>query len=485
MEQEHNEQTLAKQLADKLRVSHSSRPVPLTGSIYYDKATKYYYMLAPSEDYIPVSRSDLAGQLVSSGMDPKIPKGGWLSPVEEYILKLQRDNHVDFVGALAGHSRGFLDMGGTRCLIITQPTFIKPAPGDWSMLRGVLERMFGATQWKHVLGWIKVALDMFHGRLWHAGQALVICGPAGAGKNLFGLILQQLFGGRMPGKPYKFMTGRTDFNADFFASELLTIEDEAESTSIQARRAFGSAIKMMTVNQVQWLHPKGKTALSVTVLQRLLVSLNNDPERLLVLPPIEPDIEDKIILLRVEKHPMPMETSTPAGMAAFWSALTAQLPAFVHFLHEWQVPLDMREPRFGVRHYHHPELLASLHVLSPEQRLLELIDDFVFSPVCLDGSWTGRSTAMDRLLKSHRDSRCAREAEKLLPSLMSCGKYLGRLERLYPRRVSQRTLNGNVEWTVLAPTAANGRASDPTVSLALMERLRAARAARNDEGAAS
>jgi hypothetical protein len=89
------------------------------------------------------------------------------------------------------------------------------------------------------------------------------------------------------------MSGRTDFNGDLFKSELLTIEDEAENPNIQARRAMASAIKMMTVNEFQSLHAKGRQALTVVVFQRVVITLNNEPERLLVLPPMSPTLKTR------------------------------------------------------------------------------------------------------------------------------------------------------------------------------------------------
>jgi hypothetical protein len=57
----------------------------------------------------------------------------------------------------------------------------------------------------------------------------------------------------------------------------------------------------------------------------------------MILPPIDESLADKMILLRTYTHPMLMETETPEGRAAFWSALNSELPAFVHYLLGWQI----------------------------------------------------------------------------------------------------------------------------------------------------
>jgi len=427
----------------------SSVAPPVRMEVYYDKVSKYYYMRHDGH-FIPISRIALWGQLAAAGWDASVMKGESLSPADCEILRIQREHHVDFVGPIAGRKKGFVEFSGTRCLILFEPTFIQPQPGEWTLLEGVLLRMFGEEQLQYVYGWIKVALDMFRECTWIAGQALFIAGPAGAGKNLFTELVRLIFGGRMPGKPYAFMTGRTEFNADFFGCELLTIEDEAESTDIRARRQFGARVKMVTANHIQWLHCKGKSAISMIPLWRVIASLNDDPERLLVVPPLDDDIADKIILLLVEKHKMPMPTKTPAQQRAFMAALVVELPAFLHFLVSWEIPSHLSSERYGITHYHHPRLAESLSELTPEQRLVELIDEVIF---LLPGTtvWSGRSTELARSLRN--DNTCGKEAERLLKSQNSCGIYLGRLARSNPARFSSRTLNGCTEWIINPPPA--------------------------------
>jgi hypothetical protein len=365
---------------------------------------------------------------------------GEQSDTRKVLCLIQQYQSVDFVGSFAGHVEGFTDEGGARMLVTSSPKFISPMPGNWDMLRGILERMFGDTQLPYLYGWIKLSLEMFMAQVWMAGQILVLCGEVQSGKNLVGSILQVLFGGRAPGKPYGFMTKATDFNSDFMGCELLTIEDEASTTGIQARRDFGARLKDIAVNASRRLHRKHAEALTVIPFQRLLISLNNEPERLLVLPPMDSDIEDKMMLLMVEKHEMPMPTNTPKAMAAFWAAVDAELPAFVDFLKNWEIPPNLVSNRFGITHYHHPELLDSLYELSPEEKLLQLIDEEVLglgTLANLNGEWKGRSSELDRILKASSNNAIQREARDLLPATNNCGKYLARLANRYPDRITR------------------------------------------------
>src|SRR5207248_6855214 len=129
----------------------------------------------------------------------------------------------------------------------------------------------------------------------------------------------------------------TAFNADLFAAGHLMIEDVAESTDIRKRRAFGANIKAFAVNQEQHCHGKNQQALTLTPRWRVSITLNDEPERLLVLPPIDEDIHDKITLLNVTKRDMPMPTNSAAEVHGFWNVILAELPAFVHYLVEWEI----------------------------------------------------------------------------------------------------------------------------------------------------
>lgn len=123
------------------------------------------------------------------------------------------------------------------------------------------------------------------------------------------------------------MSGQTTFNADLFGAEHLMIEDEHASTDIKARRNLGSHIKALTVNETQQCHQKNCTPIILTPLWRLTISVNDEPENLMVLPPIDDSLEDKLMILRAVKQAMPMPTATNQQSQAFWSQLVQELPA--------------------------------------------------------------------------------------------------------------------------------------------------------------
>ena len=128
------------------------------------------------------------------------------------------------------------------------------------------------------------------------------------------------------------------------------------------------------------------------------ITLNDEAENLMILPPIEESLKDKIILLRANKAQMPMDTSERAGRERFWAALLAELPAFVQFLLDYAIPPELVCQRFGVTHYHHPELLEAIDGMSPETKLLAIIDTELFGGCQIHGpaqrnNWKRRSAS--------------------------------------------------------------------------------------------
>jgi hypothetical protein len=194
---------------------------------------------------------------------------------------------------------------------------------------------------------------------------------------------------------------------------------------------------------------------------RLSISVNDEPENLMILPPMsdsESDsLGDKIILLRAKHAKMPMPSETLEQRGTFWQTLMSELPAFLHFLETWDVPEKLRHPRYGMKTWQHPDLLAALDALAPETRLLSLIDEVVFPKEVTTWdtpmrghaepgpmSWGGTAEQLgaklcDSLLYGY-------EARKLLNWPNACGTYLGRLAKKHPDRVEEHRSSARREW---------------------------------------
>lgn len=397
-------------------------------------------------------------------------RGGWVRISERMAARFMKtfggkadmvdiitQQSVDFVGKLAGYTAGPQSVGPYLMLVTESPKFIAPVAGNWPLIKAFAENLFGSVQLPHVYGWLKVALQMYSRCSWRPGQAFVMCGPKNSGKNLFRKIITAMMGGRVA-DPYQFMTRGTGFNSDMFGAETLAIEDQAESTSFKARRAFAGAIKNVSVNEEQRYHRKFADPINLHPRWRLIISLNDHPERILVLPPMGTDIADKVMLFKVRPGAIPRATNTTEEFESLWRDMALELPAFVHFLtHEWTIDESIQCGRFGVTHYHDTDLLGFLQELAPEQELIDLIDAVIFGtslslpPGCKIRQlpWEGKASELERKLKS--DKVVARSVENLLKNSIRCGIYLERLRDLMPERISKRSLHGNSIWRIEPP----------------------------------
>jgi hypothetical protein len=172
---------------------------------------------------------------------------------------------------------------------------------------------------------------------------------------------------------------------------------------------------------------------------------------MLVLPPLETSIEDKMILLKAYRHELPMPTTTQEERDKFWQTMVSELPALLHFLLNWTIPDEIKGGRFGIRHFHHPELVVALRELSQEEQLQSLIDQSLF------GTGGGepmemRSEELAATLKS--DPNIGHEARQLLNFYRACGTYLARLAQSHSNRVQVHRVKGVTYWKLFPPTNA-------------------------------
>ena len=425
----------------------SSNPVDIEA--YYDPTRKSYWLADDRGEFIEVNETSLERHLRKAGFEGK-GEDELVSAIDEKIIRIQECADVLYAGPLAGHPVGVQEMCGQRILVTRAPRVLKPLEGECPTIEGLITALLDDPvhdQISILMGWLKIGYEALSNWKLRHGQALAMAGPRDCGKSLLQNLITEMLGGRSA-KPYRYMCGATDFNGDLFGAEHLMIEDEVAFTDIRARRAFGARIKDFTVNTVQSCHAKNRQALSVKPLWRLTITLNDEPENLLILPPIDESLEDKIILFKAYKRPLPMQTSTLEGYQRFMARLLAEVPAFLHLLVNYQIPERLKSERFGVTHFHHPELLASLSEMSPEMRLLGVIDAHLGEGDGPAGRWTGTASELERMLY---ESKGAHEARRLLDWNNATGTYLGRLAKKMPHRVSQERTNSSRIWHINPP----------------------------------
>ena len=391
----------------------------LEGIFYDAKTGKYYY---PNQDgWVEMSETSLKRHLRQVGLSRHADGGRPVSQLDETINAIQLDHHIHFAGALAGRRKGLFTSLGKRILVTFSPNLIEPRQGDWSTLHSFVYGMFDGEQQHYLYGWMQRSVQQVLGGERLTGQALVLAGEAGCGKSLLQNLITEMLGGRSA-KPYLFMAGKTPFNSDLFGAEHLMIEDESALKDTKSRVSFGHQIKAFTVNETQHCHPKGREAFPAEPLWRMSISVNDDPEALMVLPPLVENVGDKMMILKAAKGQFPIGNEEGQKWR---KGLSAELPAFIHWLlYQYVIPERLQDGRYGIKHYHHPDIVEAIGEMAPEEELYRMIEAVVLETQHEDILSAEKIESM--LL---RDQVYGRRAERLLRYPNACARYLGRLEK--------------------------------------------------------
>lgn len=413
---------------EAVAVDDDKRPKPKerkqhrTRDWYYDLLSGGFFARNNYGEYQEFPRTDFRNFLRDKGFWAGKTEDGSLNPLDQELLRVIMEESVQYAGSIGGFQPGYYDICGSRVLVTSGPKFLVPKEGEFPHLDKYLKSLLG-DQLKYFLGWVKSALASLKAGLdWSPGQLLAIAGPRGSGKSMLQSLLTLILGGRVS-SPYDYMVGKTHFNKDVFSAEHGLIGDQNHKTDYASRRAFGAAIKTLVVNREQYIHGKGKTAVTLMPFLRLSLTLNDNPEALSVLPPLDADVGDKVLLLKATEVQFPFPSKEFPTPQDYMSRLRSELPAFLHWLRGWRIPESIRDSRYGVVSYHHHELVSSLYDLSPEQRLWQLIETYIFKDDFV-GEWVGTSSDLQALL----EERCkGRETRTVLPYSSACGQYLSKL----------------------------------------------------------
>jgi hypothetical protein len=440
------------------------------------------YLLKISGRYVSLKKSDLFMHLRVMGFrdDVFISCGeGSLRELDHVLYMTQQKQMIDYAGSLAGHRVGVFGDGSNRRFLVTDECSgvwadLQPKPPQPKLFIEAVQELLPGGQWTYFCHWLAVALRSLRRGDFRPGQVAVLAGPAKCGKSLMQNWITEILGGRSA-NPFRYMMGLTQFNKDLIGAEHWQIEDPATTTDIRARRQFGSMLKECTVNRDISIHQKGKDALSLPMFRRVTISVNDEPENLAVVPPLDPSIRDKVFLFHCSPIQKAFErfraeegTTTLPGIpsvmasgeldsASIWKAVQEETPLVRAWLLSKfkNIPEDLRDDRFGIVAWHHPDLRSELSALAPETRLLQLVDVVLWEEDkdqgMIDQKWEGKSMDLEAELRS--SPRFSYEAEKVLRFNGACPAYLGKLSKTQPARISKRVINGYTLWTINPPLA--------------------------------
>ena len=352
-----------------------------------------FQMRDRGEDWLLVPEAKLELALMRRGVPDYTVDGEPISRLSQAVMHTMEHRMLHAaVEALAGYEAGVHEVKeGNRLLVRRGPKLLKPVQGEWPVIQAFIEGMLAfepETETPALEKGRMIQIQVFHWWMARAvenfycspgmrlnSQILIMAGPHGCGKSrLQHMVITPLVGGRSA-DPSRYLFGGTEFNGDWMGKEHLLVEDPRPSMKMLDRLQFAQILKGLAVNEDLSFHKKSKDAFGVSPEFLVSITINDDPDSLRILPPLTPDFEDKVMLLHVTKRPLPMPTRTAQERLAFQKAVRDELPAYLWFLlNDCPVPTEWQSERFGVRHYHEPNLRLHLWEDSPPAELLALID---------------------------------------------------------------------------------------------------------------
>ena len=444
------------------RSTSSNAFEPATSGAWYEAGKRHFWIPDSKNQLIPLDEKSTRRWLVERGLSKKVPEESDQSPLDKALLSLQMERNVDAALELAGHRIGVVECSGKRILVTREANPIEAKEGDWELIRGVVEAQFlGEDEsWVQVeifYEWCRIFLECLENEHSNSnGQALIIAGPPDCGKSLLQNLLTDLFGGRVA-LPFQFASGKTAFNADLAGAEHLMIEDEDANDDPSARRRTGAILKQYAANKMTRVHPKGKDAYVVELLNRLTITMNDDPKSLGILPPIDKGLADKLIILKAHKRTLPRTPKNDEERVAFPRDLRAQLPAFKHYLlHEFECSPELKDRRFGVIAFQDPELRSRIDGIATEERFLSLVECLLgtLRPIAETESPKSYAAAELAGMLIGEDFACREEARLLLgahekaKAAVSVGTFMGILKSKRPQLISGRRTASTREWVM-------------------------------------
>ncbi len=330
--------------------------------IYFDDKT-FFMFSKVTQTWMPESKEHIINELaVNRGLSMK-KSGSKPSEVDGAINFIRHNARIAGAASFAFYPKGLMEWNGRRYLNTHTREVIAPADaaqwgpdGGFPWISSFLGQFFASPeQLPFFLSWLSRYYASCYKRQPRSGQTLFIAGPANAGKTFLNRgIIGRLMGGHSEAK--KFLLGDTNFNSQLFEHGHWVIDDGSVGSSAVLHRYFSEMIKVITANRDMESVAKFGKPSQVAWQGRCGITCNNDAESLRILPRLDINILDKIMLFRAAPRTLPFPSED-----AMEKILASELPFFARFLLDFVIPVECLDddPRFGVKSFHDSSLVAS------------------------------------------------------------------------------------------------------------------------------
>ena len=365
---------------------HQSRDEFVENTFYFNDAEgKYYKYLDLSDSWLTLNKSDVDQELVSLGIDKRIPKDGSgevQSEMDKCFLQIRNRNHVSGAGPFMFDDRRKVVLeGDSKCWLNTY-TLARPlAPastlsewgpnGKFPCLSRILETRFAANSYDlpALLSYLKTIYTGIRERKKQVKQALIMVGAHQTGKTFINQgLISGLVGGFADGGRY--LTGATGFSGELFCYPHVAVDDAEMSATMVSYRQYTERVKALVSKADIRTEEKFKTAARGMWYGSIGITANSDMGSLIgALPDLTLSISDKLIILEFAENFM--QESEPQ----LREILRNELPYLARWLLDgYEIPDFMRSTgRYELAPYKNPSVLEEFTQQSDGFLLSQLV----------------------------------------------------------------------------------------------------------------
>jgi hypothetical protein len=348
-------------------------------------------------------------------------------------------------------SQKYLNIGRAEPIVGTGQ---KREWGDgFPWIAAYLDGLFGEDQKPVFLSWLSYFYNNAVAGKPRKGQALFVAGPVGAGKTFLSQrVIGALVGGFQEATDY--VLGNTNFNEQLFHAPVWAVDDAVISADSRRVAGYSQMVKKIVANPYQQYHAKFRKAVTFKWNGRLIVTLNDDPESITMLPDIELSILDKIVILRA--------ADPGVSFRGAEEKVANELPYFADYLLGFEIPESLcKRPnevvRFGHDSWHHPELLRTAKQSSASASMRELLNQwrkYYFRGVDKD-EWKGNASELTAAMESM--DTIAPQVGRVAHNSSAFGRALRKLIAQGTPWITYVKSNGDRVYRVARPTEEEGQ----------------------------
>lgn len=349
------------------------------GMFYFDGKT--YWTKHGGDGWVYLAKEDSKMHLKGAGVSDRAERGQMVSNVERVLIHVQTSRRVTAAVPILFNPNEVVEIASEKYLNISSKKVMAPAetgdPKDFPWLFDFMHNAFdgdqdGIAAHEYFLCWFKRFYESALRGQPLPGQVIIIAGEAHTGKTFLNkCIIGEALNGSVDAEDL--LMGETNFNKAGGENALWRCDDAATEGDHKTRQQFTKALKQMAANPSQLYQPKFRDAIELPFVGRVVVTCNTDPESLKILPALDGTIRDKIMLFKLR-----------TGYRAHFfgnnyqneSRIRGELPYFLNWMINRPCPQNIMDPvfkRFGVKSFHHAELVHQAQSETRESIFVEIL----------------------------------------------------------------------------------------------------------------